>query len=65
MISLRISGVCIEFDLYSIFFIGDVKAIDEDRSDSITYSIQSDNLLQLFSIDSLSGEVWSRHMSDR
>ena len=44
---------------------GDVKAIDEDRSDSITYSIQSDNLLQLFSIDSLSGEVWSRHMFDR
>ena len=46
-------------------FIGDVKAIDQDRSDSITYSIQSDNLLQLFSIDSLSGEVWSRHMFDR
>ena len=39
--------------------------MDQDRSDSITYSIQSDNLLQLFSIDSLSGEVWSRHMFDR
>ena len=48
-----------------LHFIGDVKAIDQDRSDSITYSIQSDNLLQLFSIDSLSGEVWSRHMFDR
>ena len=48
-----------------LHFIGDVKALDQDRSDSITYSIQSDNLLQLFSIDSLSGEVWSRHMFDR
>ena len=42
-----------------------MKAIDEDRSDSITYSIQSDNMLQLFSIDSLTGEVWSRNMFDR
>lgn len=44
---------------------GILNAVDADRSDSITYSIQSDNLLQLFSIDSLTGEVWSRHMFDR
>ena len=44
---------------------GHVLANDADRSDSLTYSIQSDNLLQLFSIDSLSGEIWSRHMFDR
>ena len=44
---------------------GHIKAVDYDRSDSLTYSIQSDNLLQLFSIDSLTGEVWSRHMFDR
>lgn len=42
-----------------------VQATDADRSDSISYLIQSDNLLQLFSIDSLTGEVWSRHMFDR
>ena len=44
---------------------GHIKATDYDRSDSITYAIQSDSLLQLFSIDSLTGEIWSRHMFDR
>ncbi len=44
---------------------GNILAKDADRSDSISYSIQSDNILQLFSIDGLTGEVWSRHMFDR
>ena len=42
-----------------------VVAKDIDREDAVTYSIRDDNLLSLFSIDSLSGEIWSRIMFDR
>ena len=41
------------------------EARDDDREDAVTYSIRDDNLLTLFSIDSISGEIWSRVMFDR
>ena len=45
--------------------VGRLEATDEDLKERITYTIQSEKFNQLFGLDELTGELWSKVMFDR
>ena len=45
--------------------VAQVQATDEDRDDEVFYSMQSNTLIKMFTLDERSGEVWSKQKFDR